>query len=224
MKNEKEDKEFGSNPRDWVYINGKWQLKDEGYDMATHIPPAFLDQVAPCHNGTVNVFRDPSSGVWIRGGGKSRDFTSELDDLVIDLAQSSFYSETLVQSTYKSKHLSRYTEPLRISVDWKDFQDISLDKSFWIDLIKEIRHLKRDVSICCIGGHGRTGTALSILVGLMLPRGFSDGDPVQFVREAYCANSVESNVQIDYIEHITGMKVKAGPAKESHYGAYQRSA
>jgi hypothetical protein len=47
------------------------------------------------------------------------------------------------------------------------------------------------VEIGCLGGHGRTGTALAVLAVLA----GLDGDPVAWVRANYCASAIETPAQ-----------------------------
>lgn len=100
-----------------------------------------------------------------------------------------------------------------ITLDWPDFSIPSMPRRQWgtiLDLIRALPSGSR-VVFSCDGGHGRTGTALSILTGLA---GLveADADPVAFVRAAYCRRAVESEEQTDYIESVTGMTVNDRPS------------
>lgn len=58
------------------------------------------------------------------------------------------------------------------------------------------------VEIGCLGGHGRTGTAvacLGVLSGL-------DDDPVQWVRDRYCERAVETDHQVDYVRRFSQVR------------------
>jgi hypothetical protein len=52
------------------------------------------------------------------------------------------------------------------------------------------------VEVACIGGHGRTGTFLAVL---LREYGFSAHDAVEVVRKAVCSNCIETQKQIDLI-------------------------
>ena len=58
----------------------------------------------------------------------------------------------------------------------------------------------------CFGGHGRTGTVLSVLACLtgIIEEGTC---PVAWLRNHYCDRAVESDEQADYIEAMTGFTV-----------------
>lgn len=54
----------------------------------------------------------------------------------------------------------------------------------------------KNVHVQCIGGHGRTGVILSCVVGTILPH---IKDVVDYVRENYCEEAVESYEQHQFI-------------------------
>lgn len=105
-----------------------------------------------------------------------------------------------------------------LHVNWPDFNSVCLGRDWWAEFNQALGKLEGDVVMYCMGGHGRTGTTMSILACLngWAPR---DQCPVDWLRKHYCKEVVESAEQIDYIEEITGRKVWAGGAK--CFGAYQ---
>lgn len=68
---------------------------------------------------------------------------------------------------------------------------------------------KKKVHVGCIGGHGRTGLVLSVLVHNMLDM----PDSTLYVREKYCEKAVESVAQVDWLFQHFGIK-KVAPRKE----------
>lgn len=104
---------------------------------------------------------------------------------------------------------------------WPDYGIVPFDRQWWENLVAVIGRVKGAVLIYCMGGHGRTGTAASIIAclgGIIKPE---DGCPVLWLRKAYCDKVVECNEQLDYIQHITGRPVIAEASKQawtSHYG------
>ena len=54
------------------------------------------------------------------------------------------------------------------------------------------------VEIGCIGGHGRTGSALACLAVLT---GTPTDAAVDWVRAAYCPDAVETDAQRSFVEH-----------------------
>lgn len=55
------------------------------------------------------------------------------------------------------------------------------------------------VEVACLGGHGRTGTALACLTVL---DGLSADDAVSYVRQHYCAAAVETLQQQDFVRRF----------------------
>ena len=162
-----------------------------------------------CHYGTIKIFKDVKSYIWFYGGGSTRGLEIIERSFVLNLANRDI--DVINPVGFKSKLLDKYKNE-RIDFQWRDFGPFVLGKDFWKDLVTVIRRKNKDVLVCCIGGHGRTGTALAILAGLT---GATKTDPVKFIRDLYCKKIVESENQIEYIEDITGIQVNELPAKIS---------
>jgi len=164
-----------------------------------------------CHNGTVLAFTDSKSKIDVCGGGKMRDVLVKKDDLFIDVG---FHYDRLVE-TYGLKNgwkLEQHNKTEQvIKIDWSDGSYPNLSKKFWEELVKVIRTEKKRVVVSCQGGHGRTGTVLSIL-SVLMGAVKKEEDPVKFIREKYCKEAVETKVQCEYIENITGCKITEKPS------------
>lgn len=52
------------------------------------------------------------------------------------------------------------------------------------------------VELGCLGGHGRTGTALACLATLT---GHPADDAVEWVRAAYCKKAIETDAQVEFV-------------------------
>jgi hypothetical protein len=79
-------------------------------------------------------------------------------------------------------------------VDWPDFgvpDDLDGLRRVLTDLLDRARKGQR-VEVGCLGGHGRTGTALACLAVLT---GTPASDAVAWVRANYCYKAVETDVQ-----------------------------
>ena len=75
---------------------------------------------------------------------------------------------------------------------------------YWDLLVSDIRSLLQkgtDVLLMCIGGHGRTGLAASIVCHKLAPK-IVGNDPITWVREKYCKQVVETEEQIQYIHKV----------------------
>ncbi len=104
-----------------------------------------------------------------------------------------------------------WQEPPCVGIAWPDRGVPVLDRNWWASLAKAFPGIKGDIGLCCLGGHGRTGTMLAILASL-LGKVKKGECPVDWVRERYCTSAVESERQLDYVERITGRKVFAEPS------------
>jgi hypothetical protein len=97
--------------------------------------------------------------------------------------------------------------PAILEISWPDFGVPRRTGTWWELLADTLLAYEGVVGICCTGGHGRTGTALSILVVLMGALGKKEC-PVKWVRKHYCGRAVENQAQADYIEEMSGRKIK----------------
>lgn len=106
--------------------------------------------------------------------------------------------------------LLEWTPPPFLALDWEDGDVPGLTADWWRAFYKALSAVEGDVVFYCFGGHGRTGTALSILAGLGGLQ--KQGCPVMWVRKHYCMEAVETFAQVDYIEEVTGKKVLVQPS------------
>lgn len=184
---------------------------DDNPNFAPVIPK---ESYVPCHTGTIHVFSH--NGVNYHGGGSSRQMEYWSSAIILDLADN--FSPSFELKNFVMPELDEELDCRIISVDWSDYSVPKLSKSFWTNLIIGLERISTeeggdlDVIVCCVGGHGRTGTALSILSSLCnaVPL---ESCPVEWLRLNYCESAVESQSQIGYIEKITGLKVQAKLSK-----------
>jgi protein-tyrosine phosphatase len=81
-------------------------------------------------------------------------------------------------------------------VDWPDF-GLPADPAAFLAALEDVMARARRVDVVelgCLGGHGRTGTALACLAALT----GVEGDPVEWVRSTYCENAVETDEQAEF--------------------------
>lgn len=82
-----------------------------------------------------------------------------------------------------------------------------------IDWTVEQMEAGKTVHVGCIGGHGRTGVFLSVLVHRITGR----KDATEWVRKNYCKKVVESKAQVDWLFDNYGIE-KVKPSKGDLYG------
>jgi hypothetical protein len=94
---------------------------------------------------------------------------------------------------------ARWDPPWRHAhVDWPDFglpTDVAAARSAFADLLDQAR-TDATVELGCLGGHGRTGTALACLAVLT---GTPAGEAVAWVRSNYCEKAVETDEQARFV-------------------------
>ena len=183
-----------------------------------------------CHNGPVDVMKIGQVTIW---AGSRKEMLFEKWDLHIQLSDDYFSrSNTDIVSAngdalaFLPVALTKPEKRPVLTLRWDDYGDIDIPEDWWKNLVEYFHTVKEpmDVGIYCLGGHGRTGTALSILGALS---GASEGyDPVGWVRRNYCQECVESNAQLNYVEEMTGVQTKCvarsyskGYVTGSAYGA-----
>ena len=79
-------------------------------------------------------------------------------------------------------------------------------------LMPEMKKGKK-VTVCCTGGHGRTGTVVSILSWLIRAKlkELQPDNPVTWLRKYYCEEGVETQAQEQYVYDILGLDITAKP-------------
>lgn len=95
-------------------------------------------------------------------------------------------------------------------VDWPDFGIPTMDRRWWLRLNAALAKIDGDVILHCQGGHGRTGTAASILAAMNGWAG-TDRCPVEWLRSVYCDKAVECKEQIDYIADMAECHITSTP-------------
>lgn len=86
-------------------------------------------------------------------------------------------------------------------IDWPDF-GVPVNTDAAIGALSTVLRRARSgerVEVGCIGGHGRTGTALACLAVLS---GYPARDAVAWVRSSYCAKAVETPEQEAFVAAI----------------------
>lgn len=94
------------------------------------------------------------------------------------------------------------TEPGRmrlVAIEWEDYSPPpeECELSFWRKLWNVIAG---DIVIACVGGHGRTGTALASL--LIAGVGLSAPEAIAAVRARHCAEAIETVGQEKYLYRL----------------------
>lgn len=104
------------------------------------------------------------------------------------------------------EHWGKQAPPLEVILDWPDMRAVDLPAAFWTDLCQYLAKNRTRMLTFCVGGHGRTGTAICCL---MVVNGWTSKAAIEWVRKNYCQQAVESKEQEEYICAIEEESQKA---------------
>ena len=88
-----------------------------------------------------------------------------------------------------------------IVLDWPDMGVVNLPRAFWVELIAHLERERASLLVFCVGGHGRTGTAIA---SLMTVCGWDAADAIAWVRANFCTRAIETKEQEAYVHRIGG--------------------
>ncbi len=169
------------------------------------------------HDGPVEVMKIGEATIWA-GSWREMDHNFNFDLRIrLNDAFSLRDADTLFRfDTRANKMLGEdlvtLDYPPTLSIEWSDFGTPPIEQKWWVDLVAKIKTLGPiHIGIYCMGGHGRTGTALSILAHFSEQDIGKCKDTVDWVRTVYCDEAVESWAQIEYIQDITGEALTSYP-------------
>ena len=109
--------------------------------------------------------------------------------------------------------------PAAIIVPWPDYGVIPPNS--FMDLVIMVGSLIDEgevVEVGCVGGHGRTGTLLAAVLGVL--ENVDAGEAVAALRSRYCAKAVETEGQAGLLEKILGGEVYIPPKEEVKWDRY----
>lgn len=179
--------------------------KGTGFEFASF---GFSSGKSNCHKGNKPVFDIALSDktyITVYGAGSYRDANYWQDNIILLQLANNYDADIEVLGMPDTFNLESINTP-RIRIEWKDGGVPYLDREVWDKILLTIKAQKKDVLVSCIGGHGRTGTALAILAALS-GACKEDEDPIEFVRDIYCKYAVEKKIQCEYVEDIIGRPV-----------------
>lgn len=85
-------------------------------------------------------------------------------------------------------------------IDWPDMDVVEFPVEFWTDIRDYLQKEKKKMLIFCVGGHGRTGTAVACL--LVVSCNMTADAAISWIRKNYCGEAIENKWQEDYVRDI----------------------
>ncbi len=182
------------------------------------------NKVVNCHKGPQFAFELGKARIW---GSRAVDLSNLSDwDLMIpllDLEYDTYMPKNPLRPNQEAidlfpSHIAKSFVPAILAIDWPDMEVPYLSRDWWVDLVEFLQNFEGNVVFFCMGGHGRTGTALTIVatLGELIP----DVEcPLYWLREQYCTEALETYRQFDYVEQITKTQLWTEPSFESWYAA-----
>jgi hypothetical protein len=108
---------------------------------------------------------------------------------------------TVPQHEIPFKWAQKYTnqQTKEIMLDWPDQGVPVIDPHFWTDLKNHLSSTKSKMLTFCMGGHGRTGTAVACL---LVACGWKPVDAKNWIWRHYCKEAIETAQQESYIDEV----------------------
>ena len=129
---------------------------------------------------------------------------------VLDLTVPEAYASGVAVAVGLGEVLKDDQYPVQIHLPWADYQELTeVNATRLWDIYQACVAEGKVMGVFCMGGHGRTGTALSYLTGRASDVGaYPDvASLVRRVRTLYCSNAVESSEQIISLSTLLGIPV-----------------
>jgi protein-tyrosine phosphatase len=171
-----------------------------------------------CHHGNV-IIMGMGKGI-LYAGGFSRGAQHKENMLLIDLTGSEYKKNVYTTSNeFNSIQMIKNDGRDYINLPIKDYDIPCMDFSFWYSFASDIKNYLlsgKDILIACDGGHGRTGTVLSILWGILN----NDLHPIESLKKVYCSEIVETIEQEEYIKCMINKEVYIPVQRYNSYIEY----
>ncbi|HEX2918260.1 MAG TPA: protein-tyrosine phosphatase family protein [Edaphobacter sp.] len=199
----------------------RWQDDlDDLYDVELELDPALFDEsqfrtIFPsdgfsdplwlrplCAHPPQCVLKGTDAG-WSIFAGAGADCLSSMVrfDFVLNLTGESLFRKHVIPVPELAHWEGRGPRVPELVLDWPDMGTVDLPRQFWVDLIEHLNRTSASMLVFCVGGHGRTGTAIA---SLMVACGWTSADATAWVRAHYCGRAIETDEQEDYVRWIAG--------------------
>lgn len=144
-----------------------------------------------------------TDAAWSIFAGAGADCLSSMPgfDFVLNLTGESLFRKHVIPLPELARWEGQGPRVPELVLDWPDMGTVDLPRQFWTDLIEYLNRTAASMLVFCVGGHGRTGTAIA---SLMVACGWTSADAMAWVRAHYCGRAIETDEQEDYVRWIAG--------------------
>lgn len=192
------------------------------------------------------VIHDGEEVIYSRGkrklaGARGKELDPQFADLVIDLSGTFSFrvddakkaiekaSNFVMSGPEKFNALKEFVSPVAdgidilrvpsiLRLDWQDMKTPPVGLKFWTTLWKLIPEGR--TIFCCIGSHGRTGTALASMILAADPK-ISSGEAMTMVWDRHCEDAIETEGQMQYLRDLAASR-PGGDGKDRAQGKKAR--
>lgn len=180
--------------------------------VTTYPPVTTYVKPACKHNGTSVLWAETDAE------GQTREFVIAdyngckacKADVALDLNRN-LDDKLIIKAPDEYLVLNKWSQKAKVvQIDWPDYQALHAPLDFWLELL-EILPKQGRILITCHGGHGRSGTALA---AILVAKGMSPGQAMEYVRTMHCPKAVENAKQEDYLINLGVEAVLRGLSKE----------
>jgi len=197
--------------RDWDMRHG-WAGEPQGIEWG---PQTKQTQNRPScengskgHDGRAPFYTLPGGKVLYGARGSNLTYANlEHLDLIVDCAGVVAESGRFVKSApARYRGLKAGLLPDVIRLDWPDMTaPVHVGIRWWLRLLEL---LPAHTCVCCMGGHGRTGTALG---AILISSGMGADEAIRTVREEHCRRAIETAGQESYLKGLAKAKAAMEP-------------
>jgi hypothetical protein len=152
-----------------------------------------------CTHLPQHIINGDGWGVW---AGKKEDCRTKAKDydIILNLTFTSIKEPHIIPIPEMEEFEEYNCQFKEIQLDWPDYGVVNLPLDFWVKLLKYLEENQLKMLVFCLGGHGRTGTALAIMMCLSLD--YTPKQAIAWINRHYCSSAVETLGQEQYVDKI----------------------
>jgi hypothetical protein len=183
---------------------------------------SYTSNVKHCSHPPKQMIDGKTWGVWV---GRRYDCETRLNefDIVLNLTGNEIGKKHKLPVPELAKWESGGQTYREFVLDWPDRGVVNLPGEFWRDLVNYLKTNKYKMLMFCVGGHGRTGTALASL--FVVACGMEPRAAIDLVHSMHCPEAIEALIQEKAVWSVAGKldKFEAKFKYETTASTYQNN-